>query len=234
MLAAQRTDFVSFGLVHQAMLAVFLLGCIVLVMLGRSLRGSRAEDRFNRCFALAIPLFTVPMQVLQFTPAEWDLDTSLPFQICDIAWMVAVFALWTRRGWAVAATWLWGLTLTVQGMVTPDLASGWGAPRFWMFWGMHWLIVWSGVYLVWGLRIVPTWRDFRVTFVFTAVWAASVMVFNGAAGTNYGYLNGKPGGGSALDLLGPWPAYVVTEVLLVAALWATMVGLWRWRERASA
>lgn len=231
-LLAERTDFVTFGPVHLAMLVVFLLGCVVLTVIGRRLRGTAHEVRFNRAFAIAIPLFTVPMQILQFTPAEWDLGTSLPFQICDVAWIVAVYALWTRRSWAAAASWLWGLTLTVQGMLTPDLGSGWGEPRFWMFWGMHWVVVWAGVHLVWGLRIVPTWRDFRTTFWVTAVWAASVMVFNGAADTNYGYLNGKPSGGSALDLLGPWPGYVVTEVVVVAAVWAAMVGAWRWRERS--
>ena len=88
-------------------------------------------------------------------PGEWDLDTSLPLQVCDFAWVLAVYALWTHRRWAAATTWLWGITLTVQAMLTPDLASGWAEPRFWMFWGMHWVVVWAGVYLAWGLRIVP-------------------------------------------------------------------------------
>jgi len=229
-LADARTDFTTFGATHLAMLGVFLVGCVVLVAVGRRQRGSGREVRFSRVFAVLIPVFTVPMQVLQLLPGEWNLQTSLPLQICDFAWVLAVHALWTRHRWAAAVNWFWGLTLTTQGMLTPDLASGWAEPRFWMFWGMHWLIVWSAVYLVWGLRIVPTWRDYRLAVLLTAVWAGSVMVFNALVGTNYGYLNRKPRSASALDLLGPWPGYVVVEVLVVAAVWAVMP--WLWTRRA--
>lgn len=55
------------------------------------------------------------------------------------------------------------------------------------------------------------------------------MVLNAALGTNYGYLNRTPSAASALDLLGPWPAYVVVEVVVVAAVWALMVWPFAWR-----
>lgn len=229
----ERHHFTTFGPSHWLMLALFVVGCVVLVVVGRRQRGTGREVRFARVLAVVIPVFTVPMQVLQFTPAEWNLQTSLPLQICDFAWVLAVYALWTRRRWAAAVNWLWGMTLTLQAILTPDLASGWAEPRFWMFWGMHWLVVWSAVYLVWGLRIVPTWRDYRLALLLTAVWAASVMVFNALVGTNYGYLNRKPRNASALDLLGDWPGYVVVEVLVVASVWALMVWLWRVRVRGN-
>jgi len=46
------------------------------------------------------------------------------------------------------------------------------------------------------------------------------MTFNGVTGTNYGYLNRKPPGTSALDLLPDWPVYVLIEVVLVLSVWA--------------
>jgi uncharacterized membrane protein YwaF len=45
-------------------------------------------------------------------------------------------------------------------------------------------------------------------------------------GTNYGYLNRKPAVGTVLDLVGPWPGYVVVEVVVVAGVWALMT--WPW------
>jgi SAM-dependent methyltransferase len=55
------------------------------------------------------------------------------------------------------------------------------------------------------------------------------MTFNSVAGTDYGFLNGKPATPSLLDLFGPWPAYLVVAGTLVAAVWAAMT--WPW-ERA--
>lgn len=65
----------------------------------------------------------------------------------------------------------------------------------------------------------------------TATWAVCAYAFNEVAGTNDGYLQRKPSNGSFLDLLGPWPVYVLAEVAIVATIWALMT--WPWtRVRA--
>lgn len=236
MLRASGDRFTTFGPEHLVVLAVLVVGCFLAVWWGRRLRASGDETRTRRALralAVAIPVCTVPLQVLQFLPGEWNLNTSLPLQVCDWGWVLAVYALWTRRSWAVATTWLWGTTLTLQGVLTPDLASTVTEPRFWMFWGMHLLIVWAAVLLVWGLRIVPSWRDLAAAVALTVGWAATAMVFNAVAGTNYGYLNGKPSSSSLLDVLGPWPGYVLVEVLVVVAVWTLMVAAWQLAERVA-
>ena len=58
----------------------------------------------------------------------------------------------------------------------------------------------------------PTWRDYRFAVIATLVWAAFTFTFNSITGTNYGYLNRKPPTASILDVLGPWPVYLFTEV----------------------
>jgi hypothetical integral membrane protein (TIGR02206 family) len=181
---------------------------------------------FRRGFAVLIPCFTVPMQVLQLLPGDYDLGSSLPLQLCDLAWVAAVVALWTRHWAATALVYYWGLTLTVQGILTPSLEELFPDPRYFMFWGMHFLTVWAAVYLTFGLRVPVTWRSYRVAVLGTAGWVAAVMLFNATTGTNYGYLNRKPSVGTLLDLFGPWPGYVVVEVAVVAAVWALMT--WPW------
>jgi hypothetical integral membrane protein (TIGR02206 family) len=121
----------------------------------------------------------------------------------------------------VALTYYWGLTLTSQGILTPSLGQEFPDPRYFGFWGLHFLTVWSAVYLV-SSGNPPTWRGYRFTVVVTAVWASVTMLLNAVAGTNYGYLNRKPDSASLLDLLPGWPAYVVLEILVVAVVWALM------------
>ncbi len=229
MIAADRFD--TYGTSHLAVLALCVVGIPVVVMVGRGLRGTPAETGANRWVAAGIVAIAVPLQVLQFLPAEWNPRTSLPFQLCDLAWMVAVYALWTRSTLASTVTYLWGITLTTQAMLTPDLASPFPEPRFLMFWAMHLLIVWAAFYLVLGLRILPTWPAYWRTVGITAVWAGTMMVYNSVADANYGYLNGKPASASVLDLLGPWPLYVVAEIAIIVSVWALLT--WPWARQAT-
>jgi hypothetical integral membrane protein (TIGR02206 family) len=224
------TRFEAFSTEHLALIAGCLLGCVVLVFLGRAHRGSVAELRFRRGFAVLIPCFTVPMQVLQLLPGDYDVGRSLPLQLCDLAWVAAVVALWTRHWAATALVYFWGLTLTVQGIVTPSLEEVYPDPRYFMFWGMHACTVWAAVYLTFGLRVPLGWRSYRFALGCTLVWVVVVVVFNTVTGTNYGYLNRKPAVGTLLDVLGPWPGYVLAEVVVVAAVWALMT--WPWVHAA--
>jgi hypothetical integral membrane protein (TIGR02206 family) len=208
--------FESFTGQHYGLLAFFVVVFVALVVYGRR-HGD--DERFRRGFALLILCATIPLQTLQLLPDDFNLGTSLPFQYCDLTWMVAVVALWTRYWWAVALTFYWGLTLTVQAIVTPSLAQEFPEPRFFMYWGMHFLSVWAAGWLA-ATGGGPTWRGYRLAVVVTAAWAAFVMVFNEATGTNYGYLNRKPPSASILDLLPDWPYYVMIEIALVAGVWA--------------
>jgi hypothetical integral membrane protein (TIGR02206 family) len=223
--------FETYGSSHLAVLAVFAVGVVLVVVGGRRLVGGPREQAVRRIFAIVLLCVTIPLQILQLTPDEWNLQTSLPFQLCDLAWMFAAYALWTRHRLSATITYLWGITLTTQGMLTPDLASDFPEPRFLMFWGMHVLIVWASFFLVLGLRILPTWRTYRQTVVVTLVWAAAAYVFNVVAGTNYGYLNRLPKNASLLDYLGPWPLYVVLEIAIIAAVWALLT--WPWTRDAA-
>lgn len=223
-IAADR--FSAYGTSHQAVMVLLVVVAAGLVWLGRSHRTTDAAHRFSRLFAVAILAVTVPLQVRYNTPQLFDLGRTVPIQLCDLASIVAVYALWTRRHWAVALTYFWGLTLTPQAVITPDLSPDFPDPGFILYWGMHLMAVWAAIYLVWGLGLRPDWRSYRTAIGTTAVWAVSVFVFNLVADTNYGYLNAKPGSASILDLLGPWPWYVLAEIVLIATVWALMT--WPW------
>lgn len=218
--------FESYGTSHLVVLAVFVGGLVPVATLGRRVAGTAREVWVRRGFAVAIPAVTIPLQVVDFLPGNFGLHSSLPLHLCDLAWVAAACALWTRNPTACALTYYWGLLLTPQGILTPTLDYDFPDPKFLAYWGMHLLIVYAAVFLTWGLRVRPGWRGYRATLAVTAVWAATVYVFNVVVGTNYGYLNHKPGTTTLLDLLGPWPWYVVAEIGLAATVWALMT--WPW------
>ena len=129
--------------------------------------------------------------------------------------------------------------LSSQALITPDIGTPEeGAPDFphhlfLTFFTLHVLVVWSAIYLTWGRRNRPRWRDYRFAIIVTLVWAAFTFTFNAITGTNYGYLNRKPPTASVLDVLGPWPVYLLVEIAIVLIVWALMTWPWQ-RARRSA
>lgn len=226
MLEPTAAEFTPFGTSHLVAVLVLLLGTVVLVVVGRRRRETDPGDRLGNAFAVLMLLTTVPLQILYFTPAYWSLERTLPIQLCDLASVVSAYALWTHRRWAAGLTYYWGLTLTTQAVLTPDLAAAFPDPVFLLFWAMHIGTVWAAVYLVWGRGVRPDWYSYRTAVAVTAAWAASVFALNLAIDANYGYLNAKPAAATVLDLLGPWPWYVLAEMAIIAAIWALVT--WPW------
>ena len=74
----------------------------------------------------------------------------------------------------------------------------------------------------------PQWRSYRIAVVVTVVWAAATLMFNSIAGTDHRFLNGKPRTASLLNILGPWPVYVLMAATLILDVWALMT--WPWKR----
>jgi hypothetical integral membrane protein (TIGR02206 family) len=228
-------EFPQFGTQHLVILAVCVAGCLLLAGLGRRLQGSRREPVVRHGLAAALIAFSLPTQLGQFAPGQGPFKAALPFQLCDLAWMVAAYAL-LAGGWrSRALLYFWGLTLSTQAIVTPSLEHLWPDPMFIGFWGMHAFTLWAAVYLCLGLGRGPDWRGYRWALLCTYVWAAVMMVFNAIVGTNYGFVNSKPPSASILNVLGPWPVYVLVEAVTLAVVWALIT--WPWvaaaRRRAA-
>lgn len=226
--------FVPFGLSHGAMIAVLVIVAAALVAVGRQYRGTPAERPLSRAVALVFAGFLVAVETYWMLPGQGQVKFSLPLQLCDLAAIASVWALWTYSTTAFALTYFWGLTLTSQAFVSPEL-SGPDFPslQFLSFFGIHSLVLWTAIYLTWGIRLRPDWRSYRIAVLVTICWGAVMFAFNEVAGTNYGFLNTKPVVRSLLDVLGPWPWYLLPEVVLGAAAWALIT--WPWvRQPASA
>ncbi|MDX1887097.1 TIGR02206 family membrane protein [Mycolicibacterium sp. 120270] len=227
-------EFTAYGPSHLVVLAVFVIGAVALVWIGR--RQTEAQARvLGRILAAALLVaFVVALVYKLIRP---DIQTSIPLQLCDITELIAAYALWSQRHWAFVLTYYWGLFLSSQALITPDIGTpAEGAPDFphhlfVTFFALHVLVVWAAIYLTWGRGNRPTWRDYRFAAMAGLVWVAFTFVFNVIFGTNYGYLNRKPPTASALDLLGPWPFYLLAEVVIVLIVWALMTWPWERKRR---
>lgn len=223
-----QRQFVAYGWSHWGLLGVTVLGAAALVAFGR--RGAPDRVRLlSRVLAVFVLVLNVGMEIWAFRPAQIAL--SLPLQLSDLAPYAAALALWTYRWRPFSLTYYWGLVLSTQALVTPvfngpDFPGG----EFLAFFGIHLLVVWSAIFLAWGVGVRPSWRGYRFTVLVTLCWAAAMLVLNSRAGTNFGFVSTKPGTRSLLDLLGPWPWYLLPETVLVLGVWALITAPWTRRE----
>ncbi|QYN37834.1 TIGR02206 family membrane protein [Pseudonocardia sp. DSM 110487] len=230
-LAAQRS-FAAYGASHWIVLIVLAVGVLVLAVLGSRYRGTPAVRTVGRVLALVLVAFHVPILVYDLSPARFDIEHSLPFQISDLAWMAAAYALWSQRHWAYALTYYWGLTLVPQALITPALEGPEALSiDFVSFWGQHLLVVWAAVYLTWWAGMRPTWRGFAIAAAVTVAWGLAMLAFNEAAGTNYLFVSRRPDNPSLLDLMGEWPWYLGVELVVGLGAWALLT--WPWTRSAT-
>jgi hypothetical integral membrane protein (TIGR02206 family) len=227
-MSAER-QFSMYGPSHWAALAVFVIGSVLLVWAGR--RQSESQARLVGR-VLGVMTAVIYFSALVYLLSPPTISRSVPLRLTDLATLAAAYALWSQRHWAYALTYYWGLVLSAQALISPVFTSpDFPSFQYFAFWGIHLLVVWAAIYLTWGRGMRPSWRSFRIVVVATAVWAAVTFTFNRFAGTNYGFLNAKPTTATALDVLGPWPLYILTGGTLLVIVWALMT--WPWERKTA-
>ena len=163
----------------------------------------------------------------------WSLERSLPLQLTDAVTIVAVLALWNPRPLAFELAYFWGLTASLQAVLTPDLDSTFPSLFFFTYFTTHCGAVVAAVFLAFGCRLAPRRGAVRRVFVATAAFAVVAGVGDLLTGGNYMFLRHKPETASLLDLMGPWPWYILTGALLAIAMFAALDAPFRGRRYLS-
>jgi hypothetical integral membrane protein (TIGR02206 family) len=212
---------------HIAVIAATALGAIVLATLARRLSPQRATA-LARALALAILAGFVVEQVAYAVRGDWRARVNLPLQLSDAVTFVAIAALWRpRRGVLTDLTWFLALSATLQALLTPDLGYAFPDVLYITYFVTHGGAIAAAFLLVVGLRLVPrrwaVWRVYRLTAAFAAVAAVGCV----ATGGNYMFLRHKPGHGSLLDVMGPWPIYIGVAAVVGLVMFLALAALAR-------
>ncbi len=207
-----------FGLSHGVAIAATVLGALGMVRLQKSAVPVRWKHGVNLTLAALLvisvgldPLLTwLRYQDDPTKASELLRQNSLPFHLCDIVSLVLAVALFTgRQRWAELG-YLWGLSATLQGLLTPAVKFDWFSPEYYAFFLQHGGVQVAALGLVCGMGLRPEAGAFRRTMLWSWLYMAVTFGINTLLRTNYGYLNGKPEVASLLDHLGPWPWYLLS------------------------
>ena len=147
---------------------------------------------------------------------------SLPLQLCDVGIFVAGFALWFRRRWLVEVTYFWGLTGTLQALLTPDLPQHFPSYPYLQYYIAHGGVVAAALLLVFGLGLHPRRSAVARVAAITVAYTTFVGIVDALTGANYMYLRSKPATPTLLDAMGQWPWYIVWAGVVAVVLFLAL------------
>jgi hypothetical integral membrane protein (TIGR02206 family) len=217
---------------HIAALVVTAMAVALLVAWARCRAHGRTVAA-GRALAVVILAGFVCEQVTYFLRNEWTVSVNLPLQLSDAVTLAAVAALWRPdAALLVELVYFWALSASVQAVLTPDLMQSFPDPLFFTYFATHSGAIAAACLLVFGAHRTPRpgalWRVYAITAAFAAVAAGATV----ATGGNYMFLRRKPVGGSVLDVMGPWPVYIVVGAAVGLLMFLALATLARRTGRA--
>jgi hypothetical integral membrane protein (TIGR02206 family) len=205
--------FVLFGTWHLvALLVIALLNVGVL-----GFRNTSEKTRTAVRWTMAIVLWAdeASWHIWNLYWGHWTVRTMLPLHICSILIWLAGFMLIFKIYRIYDFVYFIGIGGALQALLTPD-AGIYGFPHYRIFQTMisHGLLITSGIYMTTVEGFRPTWKSFWRVVIGLNIYAIIIFPINMLLGTDFLYINGKPSTPSLLDLLPPWPYYLIAMELI--------------------
>ena len=211
---------------HIAALVVLAVGVGVAVWAPRR-HGGPCVVPVMRGLALVILAMYIAEYVANAVVGTWSARHNLPLQLTDAVTLVAVAALWTPRPLLVEVVYFWALTASLQAVLTPDLGQAFPSIFYFTYFATHVGAVVTACLLTFGLRMTPRAGAIWLVYLVIAAFAAIVAAADLVTGANYMYLRHKPERSSLLDLMGPWPWYILAGAAFGLAVFGVLAALAR-------
>lgn len=205
-----------FGTAH--LITLLLVGLVCLEIW--ALRGRFTEQGRRRMRWGLLALIYVcegSWQLWMWTTGQWTIQGMLPLWLCSVtSWSMPLLLIW-RNQYYFEWAYFMGSIGAAMALLTPDLTI-YGFPhyRFIEFLTLHGTIIVAVVYMtvVEGFR--PSWQALLRVFVIANLYWLLCALLNPLIGSNYLYTQGKLPTPSLLDVLGPYPWYL---------LWMEAIGI---------
>lgn len=202
--------FVLFGTAH-------LIGLMLVVVVFMGIWLARKQftpnvQRKTRWGLLAL-IYTCEgsWQLWMLFTGQWTIQGMLPLWLCSVtAWTMPVLLIVRSYRYYEWAYFI-GILGATMALLTPDLAN-YGFPhyRFIEFFLLHGAIIVAIVYMTVVEQFRPRWRSLAPVILITNLYWLCCAGVNHVIGSNYLYTQGKLPTPSLLDVLGPYPWYLLS------------------------
>lgn len=209
-------QFNMWGTSHLLTIGIIIVAFISIFIFRKQLTPFRRQIRIVAGWLLI--LSRLSLDTWYIVTEQWTAQSSLPLELCSIASLLAGMMLLTKNKFLFEVLYFIAIGGAIMAILTPDLFFGFPQYRFLQFFSDHFLLILAPLLMIWLYDYQLTWQSVIKSFVFLNGLAAIVFVVNLFLSANYMFLREKPIGASLLDLLGPYPFYLVTLELIALFL----------------
>jgi hypothetical integral membrane protein (TIGR02206 family) len=196
-----------FGPAHLSILCAVVALAALLAFIHRKIPAAATAVRLS--MAVALLLDTTVFYGYQVRHHLISFPDHLPLELCDASLVLVILSLFTLRPAFFDLAYYWALAGASMALLTPNLWEPFPSFGTVQFFIAHGLTVAAVLYLLWSGQMRPRPWSVGRAMLGVNLFAAVIGVFDFIYKTNYFYLRAKPGNASVLDLLGPWPLYLL-------------------------
>lgn len=212
-----KNTFTMYSSSHLIALAITIFIIALIIINQSKIRNSKYLNKI----AIALATFTIlqelSVNLWRIAFNEWALSTSLPLHLCGLGVLSSSYILVKKDETLFHHIFFVMLIGAFLALVTPSIDGSYGFPhfRFIQFFVAHAMIVINFTFI---LFIYDFQRNFRYKHLLTnaislIIIAAIIFPINLLLDGNYLFLMAKPGEGTAFDLFGEWPFYLINILI---------------------
>jgi len=197
-----------FGTAHLVALGIVLLVNLCFIFVHK--RDEESNEEARTLMAAILISNEISWHIWNYVTGQWTLQTMLPLHLCSALVWLNAWMLLSKKQVLYDFAYLLGIVGSLQALLTPDLGI-YGFPhyRFFQTFISHGLIFTSAIYMTVVEEFRPTWKSLLRVLVIGNLYMAAVFVLNLKLGSNYLFIAHKPSTPSLLDILPPWPFYIL-------------------------
>ncbi|MDT8975217.1 TIGR02206 family membrane protein [Paenibacillus sp. chi10] len=202
--------FKAFSSAHMGALFLFIVTVLLLYRWRHWFRQEK-HNRYGRCILISLLVLSeVTLNIWYVATGIFRAADTLPFELCSISLYMCVLMLLFRSKKIFHIVYFTGIGGALQALLTPALDYPFPHFRFVQFFIAHIAIILAVLYMVWVENVRPTWKSIGYAMLFLNVLLVVVGGVNYITGGNYMFLAHKPETASLMDVLGPYPWYLLS------------------------
>ena len=167
--------------------------------------------KFIRYLTAFIMLFhSFSFQIWSICIGSFTLKYSLPLHLCDVAVILCAIMLLTKNKYLFEVIYFWGLGGSLLAILTPDISQSFPHFIFINYFLSHGGIITCVLFMIIVENYSVNLKSVLRVFILTNVYMLFIAGVNLILKSNYLYICAKPNNPSLIDLLGPWPWYILS------------------------